>query len=279
MHGIIYLWRDRKHNRYYIGCHWGTDDDGYICSSKWMKQAYKKRPEDFKRRIIKRVYSDRTEMLEEEHRYLSMIREEEIGRGKNSKYYNLSRKQFGHWSTDEKKAIELKKSISEKTKEAMQKPEIRSRYLEGMSRRVDSYNPEITAQRRSESMKKAWEIKSPFDQRYKPLAWGSEEFIEMHRANSKRMHLEMTDEKKKIRGENISKGLMGKQNRLGQKNTDEHNEKIRQSNLGKKRTKETRERISQAGMNRVVSEETKQKKSEAMKKYWANKKKETIEGS
>lgn len=40
-YGFVYIWRDKKHNRYYIGCHWGTTDDGYICSSPWMKQAYK----------------------------------------------------------------------------------------------------------------------------------------------------------------------------------------------------------------------------------------------
>ena len=50
-YGFIYLWRDRKHNRYYVGCHWGTTDDEYICSSRWMKQAYKHRPYDFKRKI------------------------------------------------------------------------------------------------------------------------------------------------------------------------------------------------------------------------------------
>ncbi len=28
-YGFIYLWRDRKHNRYYLGSHWGSEDDGY----------------------------------------------------------------------------------------------------------------------------------------------------------------------------------------------------------------------------------------------------------
>ena len=34
-YGFVYIWYDRKHHRYYIGCHWGTIDDGYICSSNW----------------------------------------------------------------------------------------------------------------------------------------------------------------------------------------------------------------------------------------------------
>lgn len=27
-YGFVYIWRDRKYNRYYIGCHWGREDDG-----------------------------------------------------------------------------------------------------------------------------------------------------------------------------------------------------------------------------------------------------------
>ena len=63
-YGFIYIWRDRKHKRYYIGSHWGTEDDGYICSSPWMSQAYKHRPNDFKRRILQRVCSNRKDLLE-----------------------------------------------------------------------------------------------------------------------------------------------------------------------------------------------------------------------
>lgn len=38
---------------FYIGVHKGTIDDGYICSSKLMKQEYNKRTKDFKRTILK----------------------------------------------------------------------------------------------------------------------------------------------------------------------------------------------------------------------------------
>lgn len=84
--GFIYIWMDRKHNRYYIGCHWGFENDGYICSSKIMKKAFKRRPYDFKRRIIKRNISSRPELYVEELRYLKMIKPEEL----RSKYYNLN---------------------------------------------------------------------------------------------------------------------------------------------------------------------------------------------
>ena len=62
-HGFVYIWYDRKHKRYYIGSHWGTEDDGYICSSKWMMQAYKLRPKDFTRKIISRIYSCKQDIL------------------------------------------------------------------------------------------------------------------------------------------------------------------------------------------------------------------------
>ena len=55
MYGFVYIWRDKKHNRFYIGSHWGTIDDGYVCSSTWMKRSYLRRPGDFKRKIISMV--------------------------------------------------------------------------------------------------------------------------------------------------------------------------------------------------------------------------------
>lgn len=37
-YGFVYIWFDRKHHRFYIGCHWGHEEDGYICSSNWMRE-------------------------------------------------------------------------------------------------------------------------------------------------------------------------------------------------------------------------------------------------
>src|SRR5208337_5265410 len=82
--GFVYIWRDRKHNRYYIGSHQGTENDGYICSSNWMRNSYKRRPEDFKRRILTRMIATRKELLIEEQRWLSMIKSEEL----KTRYYN-----------------------------------------------------------------------------------------------------------------------------------------------------------------------------------------------
>ena len=99
-HGFIYIWYDRKHKRYYIGSHWGTENDGYICSSNWMRDAYRRRPKDFRRRIIQKNIL-RTDLLSMEHKWLSLISENELGK----KYYNLRQHKWGHWSHDDNNRI------------------------------------------------------------------------------------------------------------------------------------------------------------------------------
>jgi hypothetical protein len=105
-YGFVYIWRDRKHKRYYIGCHWGTENDGYICSSVWMKNSFFRRPQDFKRRILKRVYSDRKKLFEAESHFLNKIKIKEFGK----KYYNL-KNGIKHWSSDPEKLEEVREKI------------------------------------------------------------------------------------------------------------------------------------------------------------------------
>ena len=50
--GFVYRWHDSSNGMYYIGSHKGSPDDGYLCSSKYMKNAYNKRPESFYREIM-----------------------------------------------------------------------------------------------------------------------------------------------------------------------------------------------------------------------------------
>lgn len=110
-YGFVYIWYDRKHKRYYVGCRWGAIDDGYICSSRWMNISYKRRPHDFKRRILSYVYTNRADLLEEEYRWLSMMKPEELhGR----RYYNLRNHHFSHWSSDETKSRIVKEKASGK---------------------------------------------------------------------------------------------------------------------------------------------------------------------
>jgi len=82
MSGFVYIWYDRKRKMYYIGSHWGTEDDGYICSSNRMRDAYRRRPQDFKRRIVERVITDRNTLLEIEEKWLKRVKRKQC-------YYNL----------------------------------------------------------------------------------------------------------------------------------------------------------------------------------------------
>jgi hypothetical protein len=111
-YGFVYLWYDRKHKRFYIGCRWGREDDGYICSSTWMKQAHKHRPDDFKRRILSRVYTNRHDLLLEEHRWLSMTKDHEL----KNRYYNLTNYKNGHWTSNPDKLKTVGEKISKANK-------------------------------------------------------------------------------------------------------------------------------------------------------------------
>lgn len=145
-YGFVYIWFDRKHTRFYIGCHWGDENDGYVCSSPWMRQAYKHRPQDFKRRTLARIYTNRKDMLEEEYRWLSMINKDELGGGR---YYNLQNHHFGHWSVDDERNLSTKQKLSQKAKENHSDPIWRAKYEEGLrSRDNRSSDPTVREKRR-----------------------------------------------------------------------------------------------------------------------------------
>lgn len=123
-YGFIYIWFDRKRKMFYLGSHWGHIDDGYICSSNRMRDAYRRRPQDFKRKILKSGIG-RTVLLDEEHRWLSFIKDEELGQ----KYYNLRKHKWGHWTTDTNTRISVNEKISKKMKGRKQSEEaIRNRF-------------------------------------------------------------------------------------------------------------------------------------------------------
>ncbi len=118
-YGFIYLWFDRKHKRYYVGCRWGSVDDKYVCSSPWMLQAYRIRPNDFKRRILISNILTREQTYIEEQKYLSMIKKSEIKpHAKKPKYYNLNIKNNEVWHKypENIKTIGAKISASKKGK-------------------------------------------------------------------------------------------------------------------------------------------------------------------
>lgn len=107
-YGFVYIWFDRKRKMFYIGSHWGTVSDGYVCSSNRMRDAYRRRPQDFKRKILVSNIQDRNTTLDEEHKWFSYIKEEELGK----KYYNLRKHKWGHWSTDKNIRLTVGQKIS-----------------------------------------------------------------------------------------------------------------------------------------------------------------------
>lgn len=150
--GFIYIWFDCKHKMYYIGCHWGTIDDGYICSSNRMRDAYRRRPQDFKRRILKRNI-ERCTLLAEEHKWLQLIKKEDIG----SKYYNLHTKHFGHWANQECSNKTVREKLSEASKKLHQDPEYKNKYLEGRKKMPPQTQEQIDRRAKSNTGKKRTE--------------------------------------------------------------------------------------------------------------------------
>ena len=75
-YGFVYIWYVTIRKMFYVGSHKGIPTDGYICSSKVMKYAYKKRPHTFSRKILKMCYENN--LHEVEQHYLNMIKGDEL---------------------------------------------------------------------------------------------------------------------------------------------------------------------------------------------------------
>lgn len=50
--GFVYRWFDTSNGMYYIGCHKGDVNDGYIGSGTYFLKAHNKRPEAFVREVL-----------------------------------------------------------------------------------------------------------------------------------------------------------------------------------------------------------------------------------
>ena len=118
---FVYLWYDRLFKKYYLGYHNGKRST-YICSSKPMMEQYRQRPQDFKRRIIKKGPVEEMSMLE---RKLLQNRKHHFG----NRYYNLmipSDSGFKTiiWTDEMRKARSILykgRVVSEETKRKMSK--------------------------------------------------------------------------------------------------------------------------------------------------------------
>jgi len=144
MTGFVYKWHDVAHDRFYIGSHYGSPDDGYICSSKEMKREYRLRPLDFKREILEAVDGSRFDVLARETEWLKEIPDSELGK----RYYNKS-KNAGPWwvvNPEARKIVTKKMSEAKRGKKVPRKP--------GWVRPPES---EETKKKRSQSMKIRWQ--------------------------------------------------------------------------------------------------------------------------
>jgi hypothetical protein len=90
--GFVYIWMDRKKKKFCIGSHMGSVDDGYLSSTGWFKQAYRRRPDDFRRRILFWLTSDDQKLLRKvEQMWLDLIPRNQFGK----KYYNIKPNSLG----------------------------------------------------------------------------------------------------------------------------------------------------------------------------------------
>tara|TARA_A100001011_G_scaffold211203_1_gene219484 strand:- start:316 stop:858 length:543 start_codon:yes stop_codon:yes gene_type:complete len=80
--GFVYLWRDSKNKKWYVGSHKGEPDDGYTHSSTLMESfTMDEKPSYMKRRIL--AYGFHEDMLELEYKLLRKVRNRDD-------YYNVN---------------------------------------------------------------------------------------------------------------------------------------------------------------------------------------------
>lgn len=142
--GFVYIWYDTVRKLFYVGSHRGCVNDMYICSSKRMLNAYKKRPETFKRKIIKHCDN----FLEEEQKYLDMIHSRELLYGETPRYYNVKRKATGGYTIEHLP-----------NKEELIKKRYGQKHSDGIKRAIQSRSPEakkLHQKRRSESLRQTY---------------------------------------------------------------------------------------------------------------------------
>jgi len=157
-YGFVYIWYDKKHKRYYVGAHWGHEDDGYVCSSMWMLRAFKIRPQDFKRRILQRVYTSKKDTFLAEEKWLQFIKIDEL----RIRYYNLQRKVSDYWLS--KECIENRKKHSNVMKKAWEDQERR----EVLSLRMKKYHENNREKTSKIAKGTKWYTDGIVDRRYIP---------------------------------------------------------------------------------------------------------------
>ena len=102
---FIYQWIDKSLDKFYIGSHIGSIDDGYMFGGIDIKREYSFRPNDFERVILSfHVVNSNTEIRNIEKEYLLRFDVEN-----NDKFYNRTNESYGgyHKKSVEKRLMDI----------------------------------------------------------------------------------------------------------------------------------------------------------------------------
>lgn len=175
-YGFVYCWTDRISGKKYIGSHYGSEDDGYVASSKPFMEDYRVRPQDFSREILDRIYEPNVLKLREmEGIRLKAVPDLSI----NPMYYNLTSKTSG-WEaiplTKEQKAAgavaagkakgqRIRSGVYTEKEKAQYERRANGQFTEKELEGIKKSNASIAAKRatgwRPTPVKSIWEIECP----------------------------------------------------------------------------------------------------------------------
>lgn len=144
---FVYLWVDKKNKKFYVGYHKGTPDDGYVCSSREMKEEHRVRPDDFERIIL--ATGSTKEMLAYE---AEVLRKHDAAR--NPLFYNLCNGgKDWHEAAWEPEVAERRRITSEKSK-PKRIEKLRKTNMERLGVETPFHSPEIQATIQSSAQEK-----------------------------------------------------------------------------------------------------------------------------
>lgn len=240
---FVYCWTDHLRNMIYVGYHKGTIDDGYVCSSKLMKQYYKERPEDFSRMIIAQGSTDDMHNLERQI-LISMDAMNDVScynRSNGVKTYNI-------------------KEHTEETKRKISKINKGKTRTEEDKKKMSEYR---------KGKKKSKEHKKKISDAHIGKNISEETKRKISEVNKGKKHSEETCKKisESLRGfkqsiDSIEKTRLAN---LGKKHSEERKRKNSESHIGIRHSDETRKKMSDSKKGKRKSEETKKNMSEANK--------------
>lgn len=108
---FVYQWTNLTTNRKYIGYHKGSEDDGYVSSSKYFNEDYNTNPSNFKREIL--AWGSTQDMIALETKLLK-----EVDAARNPDYYNRFNGDGRFYITEHSEETRQKQSAAAKKRDA-----------------------------------------------------------------------------------------------------------------------------------------------------------------